>query len=168
MTIVNQSQNIRGSRCFPSTGYKFLATVCSSSLPAGYPIQAEPLDDEKKPSPLPDDGILIPSFSSNGPHSPLRKLITQADKTHLSYRFALWQKLRIENVRFDFIGTMNTNYGGNPAFPDPAFDKDHEGHRGWRADQLLASLPSWLGGYTPDIVLLHVGTNDMFMGNSVT
>ena len=98
---------------------------------------------------------------------PLGNSITQADQTHYSYRFPLWQKLRNVNAKFDFIGTMNTNYGGNPAFPDPAFDKDHEGHRGWRADQLLASLPSWLANYTPDIVLVHAGTNDMFMGNSV-
>lgn len=112
-------------------------------------------------------GFLFPMFAQTHRILPLGNSITQADKTHYSYRFPLWQKLRNANASFDFIGTMNTNYGGNPAFPDPAFDTDHEGHRGWRADQLLASLPSWLGIYTPDIVLIHVGTNDMFMGNSV-
>ena len=99
---------------------------------------------------------------------PLGNSITQADKTHFSYRYPLWQKLRSAGIDFDFIGTMNTNYGGNPSFPDLSFDKDHEGHRGWRADQLLAGLPSWLATYTPDIVLVHAGTNDMFMGNSVS
>lgn len=98
---------------------------------------------------------------------PLGNSITHGDEIHYSYRFALWQKLRDAGVSFDFVGSMNTNFGGNPLFPDPAFDRDHEGHRGWRADQLLSSLPMWLQMYTPDIVLVHAGTNDMFMGNAV-
>lgn len=61
--------------------------------------------------------------------------------------------------KVDFIGSLRTNNGGPPPLSD--FDLDHEGHYGWRADQLADSLPSWLKFYTPDIVLLHIGTNDM-------
>lgn len=101
---------------------------------------------------------------------PLGNSITHGTDTHFSYRYNLWKKLTNEKVNIDFIGTMTTNYGGNPPFPDPLFDKHHEGHRGWRADQLFAGLANWLPKYTPDIVLLHAGKNDVFMGqtNSVT
>src|SRR5690606_4762888 len=69
-------------------------------------------------------------------------------------------------LRFDFVGTMSSNYGGNPAFPNSGFDKHHEGHRGYRADQIYSGLSNWLHSYTPDMVLLHIGTNDVFMGQS--
>ncbi|MEW6499408.1 MAG: GDSL-type esterase/lipase family protein, partial [Cyanobacteriota bacterium] len=41
------------------------------------------------------------------------------------------------------------------------FDADHEGHGGWRADQIDANIASWLSQYYPDVVLLHIGTNDI-------
>ena len=49
------------------------------------------------------------------------------------------------------------------------FDQDNEGHGGWRADHLLDGRPGaadqgrlsqWLAASTPDIVILHIGTND--------
>jgi hypothetical protein len=66
----------------------------------------------------------------------------------------------------DFVGSLDTDKGGYP-FPDPAFDHDHEGHWGWRADEILAELPGWLTGYTPDVALIHLGSNDAIQGNSV-
>jgi hypothetical protein len=47
------------------------------------------------------------------------------------------------------------------------FDQDHEGHWGWRADEILfgrpgeGSLSEWLVNYTPDLALIHIGTNDV-------
>ena len=62
--------------------------------------------------------------------------------------------------KFEMVGSMTTTLGGNP--PSSVFSghPNHEGHYGWRADQILNGLPGWLSGYTPDVVLLHVGTND--------
>ncbi len=37
---------------------------------------------------------------------------------------------------------------------------NHEGHWGWEAGELNNKLNGWLEDYTPDIVLLHAGTND--------
>jgi lysophospholipase L1-like esterase len=70
----------------------------------------------------------------------------------------------------DFVGSLETNHGGPP--PDPDFDLDHEGHWGWRADEIINGRPGegkladWLDEYTPDIVLLHLGTNDALQGQS--
>ncbi len=57
---------------------------------------------------------------------------------------------------FDFVGSQ---FDGS--FPDP----NHEGHDGWRADQILTSIGGWLVAYQPDVVLLHIGTNDITQGN---
>lgn len=94
---------------------------------------------------------------------PLGDSITQGDAEHLSYRYALWTMLLEEGLDFDFVGTMTGNYTGDPEWPDyqgEEFDRDHEGHWGWHADQLLDDLPEWLEEYDPEIVLLHTGTND--------
>ncbi|MBT1700332.1 hypothetical protein KK083_25825 [Fulvivirgaceae bacterium PWU4] len=97
---------------------------------------------------------------------PLGNSITQSEYTHLSYRYYLWQKLKAANVNFDFVGSMNTNYLGSPVYPDPSFDRDHEGHWLYRADSLLLGLPQWLTGYVPDVVLMHAGTNDVLQNQT--
>jgi acyl-CoA thioesterase-1 len=97
---------------------------------------------------------------------PLGDSITQSNNTHLSYRYPLWEDLVEAGYEFDFIGSMNTNYGGTPTYPNQDFDRDHEGHWGWRVDQINAEIQGWLGGYTPDVVLMHLGTNDAFQNQS--
>lgn len=108
---------------------------------------------------------------------PLGDSITQADNRHYSYRYYLWILLTDAGFNFDFVGSMNHNFSGNPTWPTHAgrsFDSDHEGHWGWSADQILYGFPQkrderlseWLKGYTPDIVLLHLGTNDVLQFES--
>jgi hypothetical protein len=103
--------------------------------------------------------------------APYGNSITQAASDHQSYRYPLWKKLIDANISFDFVGTMNTNNGGNPSRPDykgKPFDMDHEGHWGWRADEILNSVSSWLTKYTPDMVLMHVGTNDCIQAQTTS
>jgi len=109
---------------------------------------------------------------------PLGDSITHANSSYYSYRYNLWKKLIDHDINFDFIGSMDTNFGGNPDWPEYkglSFDSDHEGHYGWRAEELLygratapelGDLTDWLEVYTPDIVLLHIGTNDIGAGQS--
>lgn len=99
---------------------------------------------------------------------PLGNSITQSNSDNLSYRYPLWIKLIDDNYNFDLVGNMTSNYNGSPVWPDYngfTFDQDHEGHWGWRCDQILAQLPGWLNSYTPDIVLIHLGTNDLYQGD---
>jgi len=96
---------------------------------------------------------------------PLGDSITQGDAEHLSYRYPLWAMLVDEGYEFDFVGSMTGNYQGDPVWPPHAgleFDRDHEGHWGWHANQLLDGLSGWLESCDPQIVLLHAGTNDAF------
>lgn len=87
--------------------------------------------------------------------------ITQSNATHLSYRYPLWKKLLDSDVNFDLVGRNNSNLNGNPDWPEylgKSFDQDHEGYWG----HLVAEVLAWLNISTdsPDVVLLHLGTND--------
>ncbi|AXX30901.1 Endo-1,4-beta-xylanase A precursor [Actinosynnema pretiosum subsp. pretiosum] len=62
----------------------------------------------------------------------------------------------------DFVGTQPaTDCGGGPS---PA----HEGHGGFRAAGIVLEnrLPGWLTRARPDVVLMHLGTNDVLAGES--
>ncbi len=71
------------------------------------------------------------------------------------YRIRLWERLvQADHDKIDFVGSL---HNGPPELGDP----DHEGHSGWRIDQLSANIDGWMGTYQPDAVLLHIGTNDV-------
>ncbi|MGD9200980.1 MAG: SGNH/GDSL hydrolase family protein [Chitinispirillia bacterium] len=92
---------------------------------------------------------------------PLGNSITSSNNKHDSYRFPLWKKLIDAGIAFDFVGS--TTIGGNPSKPNykgKSFDRDHEGHWGWTTDAILKNIEGWLIKYTPDMALLHLGTND--------
>jgi lysophospholipase L1-like esterase len=95
---------------------------------------------------------------------PIGDSITQADKNHSSYRRPLWQMLQAGEYTVDFVGSLQQNFDG--ANPNSDFDLDHEGHWGWRADEILANLNGWASTYQPHVALIHLGTNDIFQGNS--
>ncbi|MDO6460914.1 SGNH/GDSL hydrolase family protein [Granulosicoccaceae sp. 1_MG-2023] len=109
------------------------------------------------------------------PTTPLRLMpigdsITQGWSDRYSYRYPLWKRLIDAGAAIDFVGSLDENYKGNPEWPayrGLAFDSDHEGHWGWRVDEVLAEVDTWLAANTPDIVLLHLGTNDIFQSNGV-
>jgi hypothetical protein len=71
------------------------------------------------------------------------------------YRKPLYGSLTSCGYSFDFVGSQVDG-----SFPDP----QHEGHDGWRTDQILSNVNGWLIAYYPDIVLLHIGTNDITQG----
>jgi len=101
---------------------------------------------------------------------PIGNSITQADAARLSFRYALWKKFIDAGATVDFVGSLQAHNGGTPSFPTyqgNTFDQDHEGHWGWRADEIESNLPTWLQGYDADIALVHLGTNDMIQGQTV-
>lgn len=107
---------------------------------------------------------------------PLGDSITEAVRCygsscfHRSYRRWLWEDLVAsgQSGYVDFTGTKRGILGNGGDFdPDPtlSWDKDHQGYSGWRTDEMLfggdsGRLADWLQSTRPDIVLLHMGTND--------
>lgn len=69
------------------------------------------------------------------------------------YRGRLHDRLVDEaGLDVDFVGGVHS---GTMA------DNDHEGHPGWRIDQIAAHADAWVAEYDPRIVVMHLGTNDM-------
>ncbi|GAA0584008.1 FG-GAP-like repeat-containing protein [Streptomyces crystallinus] len=73
-----------------------------------------------------------------------------------SYRRPLSQIMRLESrytVRF-----VGSKASGSFA------DFSNEGHSGYVIDQLTAGIDGWMAGARPDVVLLHIGINDIARG----
>ncbi|HKY72490.1 MAG TPA: SGNH/GDSL hydrolase family protein [Nitrospira sp.] len=96
---------------------------------------------------------------------PLGDSITQSSKGLDSYRYYLWHRLIDKGYRVDFVGSKHGVGDGLP--PDTDFDMDHEGHAGWRADEILTQVQAWAAAASPDVVLVHIGTNDLSQGQTV-
>jgi len=82
--------------------------------------------------------------------------------SHNGYRKPLYDKLTDANYNFDFVGSGIPTEGNCP-------DPNHEGHDGWHADttgpnDILGQVYNWLTANPADIVLLHIGTNDITVG----
>lgn len=101
---------------------------------------------------------------------PLGNSITNGTAIYNSYRRNLWYMLHNDYYNFDFIGSWNKHHAGGK-MPNEDFDLDHEGHSGWTVGHILqqpgwdssrGNLHQWLKNYSPDIVLIELGTNDVF------
>jgi hypothetical protein len=82
----------------------------------------------------------------------------------VSYRKVLFDMLVADGYEVDFVGSLND---GAALFGDADL-ADHEGHGGWRDDQIVNGRPGfvgklqdWLIAERPHIVLLHIGTNGL-------
>ena len=92
---------------------------------------------------------------------PLGDSITEGTQVPGGYRIGLWQRLSGAGYRVDFVGTQ---FNG----PASLGDHDHQGHPGWRIDQIDANITGWLGTARPRTVLLHIGTNDILQNYNVS
>ncbi len=91
---------------------------------------------------------------------PLGDSITDGTQVPGGYRIGLWQQASGAGYRIDFVGSQ---FNG----PASLGDHDHEGHPGWRIDQIDASITGWLQNTNPHTVLLHIGTNDVLQNHDV-
>ena len=87
-----------------------------------------------------------------------------------SYRYYLWLKLDSANYNVKFVGSVRKLFKEDSDHPSiykkspytgHIFDAFHEGHWGWKTAEIIDSLNYWLEGYNPDIVLIHLGDNDV-------
>ncbi|MEE4542384.1 GDSL-type esterase/lipase family protein [Streptomyces sp. V4-01] len=77
------------------------------------------------------------------------------------WRALLWQQLQAAgHTDVDMVGTLPAQGCGVP------YDGDNEGHGGILATGIAGQnlLPGWLSATHPDIVMMHLGTNDVWNG----
>lgn len=120
----------------------------------------------------------LSSYADNPPIKilPLGDSITCASKYKTSYRYPLWKQLIDTGKHVEFIGSQTQKGNGGriwATYKDYPFPAANEGHSGWRTDQILdglnntiKGLTTWINRYTPDIALIHLGTNDMYQAQT--
>jgi lysophospholipase L1-like esterase len=91
---------------------------------------------------------------------PLGDSITYGSKAPGGYRLELWTRLQRDGAAVDFVGSRQDG-------PASLGDRDHEGHSGWRIDELTEAVDGWLARQQPEIVLLMIGTNDVLQNHEV-
>ena len=110
-------------------------------------------------------GVAVPGLSALSATDPVR-IMPLGDSITAGpgcWRALLWNHLQTTGyTSIDFVGSVpdgGCNYGFS-------YDGDNEGHGGFSATGIADQnqLPPWLAEARPDIVLMHLGTNDMWGG----
>lgn len=73
------------------------------------------------------------------------------------YRKPLFEMLTAAGYAVDFVGTQN--HGIRPESAPDWFDWNCEAYPGWKIPEIADKLEAALKAFTPDILLVHVGTN---------
>jgi parallel beta-helix repeat protein len=115
------------------------------------------------PSPSTPSTPSIRSIPTNVRIMPLGDSITEgswstAGTDFSGYRSPLYSLLTAAGISPTFVGSA-TN--GNFAQPN------HEGHGGYSIQDIFTNIDGWLAANTPDVVLLHIGTNDILGDNDL-
>ena len=85
---------------------------------------------------------------------PLGDSITDGYNVPGGYRIRLEDLALADGLAIDFVGGLSNG-------PSDLIDQNHEGHSGWRIDQIQSIIGRRMTVFAPDIVLLHIGTNDV-------
>ena len=90
--------------------------------------------------------------------------------TRVGYRKPLYDSLLAAGFTFDLVGTESNGYDV------PNFDYNNEGHGGWTAAEIAwgrnggyptDGIRAWLDANPADIILLHIGTNQLTRNTDV-
>lgn len=107
-----------------------------------------------------DAGLVTEPPSTTRPPEPVRIMALGDSITDGPYyRFPLMDLLNAAGCDYDLVGSQSDVTDGNDRV---GYDVDHEGYGGWKADQLRDGAEQWARAARPDIVLLHVGVNDLY------
>jgi len=94
---------------------------------------------------------------------PLGDSLTSGIGYEGGYRVALFELARAAGKRITFTGSLQNG----PMLADGvAFPRRHEGRSGWKIAGVMATVPQPALKTVPHIVLLHVGTNDVYAHES--
>ena len=104
---------------------------------------------------------LRPATSAHAAATKIMPLGDSITGTPGCWRSILWNRLQSSGyTNIDFVGSQT---GQTCTLP---YDEDNEGHGGYLAVDIANNnlLPAWLTAATPDIVMMHLGTNEVMNG----
>ena len=79
------------------------------------------------------------------------------------YRIELFRLARVAGKNLTFVGSL---MNGPQMVNNEPFPRMHEGHSGWRINQIDDQVPTPYLNPDPHIILLHIGTNDIAQGQA--
>jgi lysophospholipase L1-like esterase len=126
----------------------WLIATLATTLVSAQTIKIMPLGDSITGSP-----VSPPAPPSTSPLIPSQGC----------WRALLYRKLQDAKItNTDFVGTLPAQGCGIP------YDGENEGHGGILATGIVSNhqLPGWLSATHPDIVMMHLGTNDVWNNQS--
>jgi lysophospholipase L1-like esterase len=96
-------------------------------------------------------------FGSTGTQPAIWKIMPLGDSitTGDPYRQQLYDLLVAAGKRIDLVGSQHSS---DSSMSDP----DHEGHSGWQNNQMSQNAQQFVAATMPDIVVVHMGTNDIW------
>jgi hypothetical protein len=106
-------------------------------------------------------GLLAPAASASAAAPPVVKVMPLGDSITLGigssnsagYRLPLWRDTTAQSrYTVQFVGSQHDG-----DFPQPW----HEGHGGWKINDIADHIDGWLAAQSPQVVLLHIGINDL-------
>jgi lysophospholipase L1-like esterase len=95
---------------------------------------------------------------------PLGDSITDGYNVPGGYRIELFRRALGASKRITFTGAQ---MNGPMTVDGTTFPRSHEGHSGWRIDEIANLVPTPALQTTPHIVLLMAGTNDVIQNNNL-
>jgi lysophospholipase L1-like esterase len=134
----------------------------SSAPPRGRPIRVLPLGDSIT---FGCGDSLSPACVAEGRGTACTIAQSPCATCAFGYRVRLFNMLNTSQPgRWQFVGTQRTG----PRDCGAQGACQHEGHPGWRTTDLSAIVNSTLAPLDPDLILLHIGTNDIGRNNYET
>jgi lysophospholipase L1-like esterase len=95
---------------------------------------------------------------------PFGDSITDGFGTPGGYRMELFRLAREDDHEINYVGSLQNG----PSMVDGVmFPSRHEGHSGWKINQLLDLVPAPAFNTMPHIVLLMIGTNDVIQNDNL-
>jgi len=84
------------------------------------------------------------------------------------YQPFLWEHILSDSLdRYvELVGTLTTNHGQGVTCAGKPYYLPTEGHSGWNSKGLADSVGGWVVYDHPDVVTMHVGTNNFWNGTS--
>lgn len=129
----------------------------SAGEPASIAVNGDLCDGQTGPTDPPDP-TEDPSTPPPGEPVSIMPLGDSITGSPGCWRGGLWSLLDEAGYEVDFVGSLSQ------ACAPTGSDPDHEGHGGFLVTQSVANgdTRSWLEANTPDVLLMHFGTNDVW------
>ncbi len=103
---------------------------------------------------------------------PMGDSITEAEAGHNSYRRSFYKNLVAAGCKIDLVGSktgvsrLGKRNSGSTSAPNPDFDQNHEGYWDYNTQEVTGLAASRVAAAKPDVVLIHLGSNDIIRGQA--